>query len=205
MNIIRKIDYWFSQRMFVLRRHLDYRQGELLCRKLADRAGASRECIHFTYPFYVSGSKYIQFCGKVFSHPGMRIECIDYYAGHRHQPHLVIGKDVFFNYYCHIGVIDEVTIGNDVLIGSHVLITDHQHGEFIEEQRDIPWTERPLVSKGPVHIEDNVWLGENVCVMPGVTIGKGSVIGANAVVTHDIPPYSIAVGTPARVINSLNF
>jgi lipopolysaccharide O-acetyltransferase len=48
-------------------------------------------------------------------------------------------------------------------------------------------------------IEDNVWLGEFVSILPGVTIGKGNIIGANSVVTQDIPPYSIAVGTPARV------
>ena len=60
--------------------------------------------------------------------------------------------------------------------------------------------DRPLISKGCVVIEDNVWLGDNVCVLPGVTIGKGSVIGANSVVTHSIPPYSIAVGTPAKIV-----
>ncbi|MBL4677498.1 MAG: hypothetical protein JKY70_15040 [Mucilaginibacter sp.] len=57
----------------------------------------------------------------------------------------------------------------------------------------------------PVIIEDNVWIGETVSVLPGVTIGKGSIIGASAVVTKNIPPYSIAVGNPAKVIKTYNF
>jgi lipopolysaccharide O-acetyltransferase len=63
---------------------------------------------------------------------------------------------------------------------------------------------QPLKVPGPVVIEDEVWLGERVCVMPNVTIGKHSVIGANSVVTKDIPPYCIAVGVPARIIKQYN-
>lgn len=59
---------------------------------------------------------------------------------------------------------------------------------------------RRLGCKGPIIIEDNVWLCEGVVVLSGVRIGKSSIIGANSVVTHDIPPYSIAVGIPAKVI-----
>ncbi len=67
----------------------------------------------------------------------------------------------------------------------------------------IPPIKRQLYSKGPVRICRNVWLGEKVTILPNVTVGEGSVIGANSVVTHDIPPYSIAVGNPARVIRSV--
>ncbi|OHB58918.1 MAG: hypothetical protein A2Y12_17715 [Planctomycetes bacterium GWF2_42_9] len=63
---------------------------------------------------------------------------------------------------------------------------------------------QPLVNPGTVQIEDEVWLGEGVCVMPNVTIGKHSVIGSNAVVTKNIPPYSVAVGIPAKVIRQYN-
>ena len=60
---------------------------------------------------------------------------------------------------------------------------------------------RQLVSKGEVIIEDNVWIGNNVCILGGVRIGMGSIIGANTVVTKDIPPYSIAAGVPAKIIS----
>lgn len=60
-----------------------------------------------------------------------------------------------------------------------------------------------LISKGPVVIEDNVWIGEHACIMPGTTIGKGSIVGANAVVTKDVPPYSLVGGVPAKLIKTL--
>ena len=62
-----------------------------------------------------------------------------------------------------------------------------------------------MLDSRPVFIEDNVWIGEFVSVLPGVRIGEGSVIGTMSVVTHDIPPFSIAVGSPARVIKRFNF
>jgi acetyltransferase-like isoleucine patch superfamily enzyme len=88
-------------------------------------------------------------------------------------------------------------------MGRKVFITDNSHGSFTREQLDIRPNYRPLISKGPVIIEENVWIGEMVCIMPGVTIGRGSIIGANAVVTKSIPPYSIAAGVPAKVIKQL--
>lgn len=63
---------------------------------------------------------------------------------------------------------------------------------------------RPLVSKGTVVIEDNVWIGEMVCIMPGIRIGKSSIIGANAVVTKDVPSYCVVGGNPAKVIKNLD-
>ena len=67
----------------------------------------------------------------------------------------------------------------------------------------MPVAKRRLHSKGPIIIEDNVWIGENACILENVRIGKCSIIGANAVVTHDIPPYSVAVGVPAKVIKTI--
>lgn len=154
------------------------------------------------FPHYIIGHKYIKF--KSFtSQPGLRIECIDTYYNQKFYPRLNIGKGVSFNYRCHIGVINEVIIGDDVLIGSNVLITDHSHGtNSIEDIDEAPET-RKLYSSGRVVIEEKVWIGENVCVLPNVTIGCNSIIGANSVVTHDIPPYSVAVGCPARVIRTI--
>lgn len=60
-----------------------------------------------------------------------------------------------------------------------------------------------MYTKGPIIINDNVWIGEKATICPGVTIGKGSIIGANAVVTKSIPPYSVAVGCPAIIIKQL--
>jgi len=118
-------------------------------------------------------------------------------------------KDCGFeiNDYVHIGAINSVTIGNNVLIASKVFISDHNHGFYgIDGKHDHPDTipkDREL-SCAPVVIGDNVWIGEFVSVLPGVTIGDGSIIGSMSVVTKNIPPYSIAIGSPAKVIKQFD-
>ena len=117
---------------------------------------------------------------------------------------LRIGSNINASDFVHIGCSNAVTIGNDVLIGSKVLITDHSHGEIAESL--IPGREiqapnlRPLVSKGPVVIERAVGIGDGSCVLSGVTIGEGSIIGANSVVVSDIPPRTVWGGIPAKQI-----
>ncbi|MEN5058249.1 acetyltransferase [Sphingobacterium kitahiroshimense] len=120
---------------------------------------------------------------------------------------LHIGKDVQINDHVHIAAGERVYIGNDVLIASRVFISDLNHGTYSGSKQDSPLTtpnsrERPTK---PVVINDNVWIGEGVCILSGVSIGKGSIIGALSVVTKDIPDYCIAVGSPARVIKFYNF
>jgi acetyltransferase-like isoleucine patch superfamily enzyme len=118
-------------------------------------------------------------------------------------PVLSIGNHCLFRHGCHITATNSVKIGNCLLTGTNVLITDNSHGMTTREHMCLPFNERPMVSKGPVVIGSKVWLGNNVCVMSGVTIGDGVIIGANSVVTHDVPAYSVAVGIPAKVIKQL--
>jgi acetyltransferase-like isoleucine patch superfamily enzyme len=87
-------------------------------------------------------------------------------------------------------------IGDYVRIGPHTIIVPANHGF---SRIDIPIYLQPITKKG-IKIEDDVWIGANVVITDGVTIHRGAVIGAGAVVTKDIPPYSVAVGVPARVI-----
>jgi acetyltransferase-like isoleucine patch superfamily enzyme len=120
---------------------------------------------------------------------------------------IIIGEDVQINDYVHIGAVGSITIGNNVLMASKIYISDHNHGNYDENSSDHTLSnpiDRKAICK-PVIIEDNVWIGESVCVLPGVTIGKGSVIGALSVVVKSIPPYSIAVGSPAKVVKKYNF
>lgn len=116
---------------------------------------------------------------------------------------LFFGENVQINDFVHIAAKESVKIGNNVLIASKVFISDLNHGSYAGGENDIkPYSIprlRPETSK-PVTIGDNVWLGESVMILPGVTIGEGAVVGAASVVTKDIPPFSIAVGNPARVI-----
>lgn len=115
---------------------------------------------------------------------------------------LKVGNNVQFNDNVHIAACKEIVIGDNVLVASRVFITDHNHGSFpFEDEFELNVSKRKL-SFSPVIIEDNVWLGESVCVMSGVKIGENSIIGAGAVVTKSIPKNSIAVGNPAKVIKT---
>ncbi len=133
----------------------------------------------------------------------LRLDAIRHYDNQSFEPEVVIGNNVTLNSFCHIGCINKVHIGNNVLIASKVFISDHSHGDVTSEVLKYPPAERRLTSKGPVIIEDNVWIGENVCVFGNVTIGKNCIIGANSVVTKSIPDNCVAIGSPARILKRL--
>ena len=109
---------------------------------------------------------------------------------------LHIGTGCVFGYNNHITAVGSVCIGDNVLTANNVYISDNLH---TYEDITRPIMHQPVVLKGKVEIGDGCWLGENVAII-GASIGKNCVIGANAVVTSDIPDYSVAVGVPARVI-----
>lgn len=158
-------------------------------------------------PFRIFGKRYIS-VGKGFnSGRYFRVEVFE--AGMKKRPTLQFGENVKINDFVHIGCIEKIVIKDNVLIGSHVLITDHNHGDSSGEgdslsSPDVPPDLRPLTSEEVV-IEENVWIGEFVSILPGTRIGKGSIIGTMSVVKGPVPPYSIAVGTPVRVVKTFNF
>ena len=119
------------------------------------------------------------------------------------NPQLEIGDRVSIGEYSHITCANKVVIGNGVLTGRFVLITDNSHGNNTKEIADISPLAREIHSNGPVHIGENVWIGDKVTILPNVKIGKGCIIAANAVVTKDIPEYSVAAGIPAKIIKTI--
>lgn len=125
------------------------------------------------------------------------IDTIEKYGDVVYSPRIEIGNKTYIGRNSHIISCQRIQIGNQVVMADKVYITDNLHGY---EEISSSVLDTNLVSPGPVIIEDQVWLGENVCVMPNVTIGKHSVIGSNSVVTKSIPEYSVAVGAPAVVI-----
>jgi serine acetyltransferase len=108
---------------------------------------------------------------------------------------IVLGSDIRINRGCTIVSYSNVTIGDFAIIGEYVTIRDANHGMSTSE----PMRYQPHVSE-PVRIGPDVWIGRGACVLPGVTIGKGAVIGANSVVTRSIPEGAIAAGMPAQII-----
>ncbi|MET0303797.1 MAG: sugar O-acetyltransferase [Microbacteriaceae bacterium] len=111
--------------------------------------------------------------------------------------HITVGAGTFINYGLTALDVAPITIGADCQIGPSVQLLTPTHPVEPEPRRD------KLEAAKPIVIGDNVWLGGGAIVLPGVTIGENSVIGAGAVVTRDIPPNSVAVGNPARVVRSI--
>ena len=138
---------------------------------------------------------------------GLWLEAITKYNEQTFAPRIIIGKHVRASDFVHIAATHFVEIGDNVLMGSGVMITDHNHGKYSREHTSphIPPTLRSLDHDQQVVIGQNVWLGNGVVVTPGASIGEGSVIAANSVVIGSIPPYTIAAGAPARVRKAFNF
>lgn len=156
-------------------------------------------------PFDIRNKKNIKIGRNFTAGFGCRIEAFPLSEDNRIC--ISIGKDVQINDYVHIGAVGSITIGDNVLMASKIYISDNNHGSYDELISDHPMSipiDRKAICK-PVVIGDNVWLGESVCVLPGVTIGEGCVVGALSVVTKSIPPYSIAVGNPAKVVKEYDF
>jgi acetyltransferase-like isoleucine patch superfamily enzyme len=114
---------------------------------------------------------------------------------------LSIGEGSIIGNFNHIYATSEIVIGKKVLTADKVYIADNRH-EY--ENVLTPILEQPIKQLKKVFIGDGTWIGENVCIL-GVSVGKNCVIGANSVVTKDIPDFSVAVGSPAMVIKKYNF
>lgn len=120
------------------------------------------------------------------------------------NPRIVIGDNCSIGEFVHISAINSITIGNNVLMGRRVTITDNSHGmNLSRSEMQIPPNQRKLYSKGRVIIDDNVWIGDKATILAGVRIGFASIVGANAVVTKDVPAYSIVGGIPAKVLRTI--
>jgi len=153
---------------------------------------------------WIKNPKYISI-GKNFSSLyHLRLEAWDRFQGEEFHPEIIIGDNVVCNSDVHIGAINKIIIGNNVLMASRIYISDHSHGNIAFNDLEKTPAARPLYSKGPVIIEDNVWIGEGVCILPGVTIGENCIIGANAVVNKSFPKNSVVAGIPARLIKTLD-
>ena len=123
--------------------------------------------------------------------------------GGEHTPSITIGKDCSFGEYNHITSTNKIEIGDHLLTGRWVTITDNSHGDAELGMLKQSPIMRPVVSKGPVIIGVNVWIGDKATILPGVTIGDGAVIAANSVVTKDVDSYCIVAGNPARVVKQI--
>lgn len=152
------------------------------------------------YPFIITGKESIDIGENTIILKNSRIQ--NYTAKNGLTNKIKIGNNCYIGYNFTILNASIVNIGDNVLIASNVMITSENHG--MNPESNINYSEQPLITK-PVEIDSGVWIGQNVCILPGTRIGKKSIIGANSVVTKDVPEYSIAVGSPAKVIKKYDF
>lgn len=149
----------------------------------------------------IIGCKMISLGNHFFANSLLRIEVF----GNGKTLKLIIGENVGIGRNVHIGVNNKVEIGDNVLIGSNVLITDHNHGVYSGVNQSSPFeppSRRVISENGSIKVESNVWIGDGVVILPNTLIGSGSIIGANTVVTKNIPSNVIVGGNPAKVLKS---
>ncbi len=155
----------------------------------------------------IRGMKFIKIGRNFYSKDMLWLDAVSYYLNFNFSPYIEIGDNVSFSRNVHIGATGKIKIGNGVMIGSNVLISDHQHGYYEGSEQSAPTlmpSKRPLSSGNSIVIEDNSWIGDGVTILPGVKVGEGSIVGANSVVSRSLPPYTINVGCPAVSIKAYN-
>ncbi|MFC0514813.1 acyltransferase [Mucilaginibacter angelicae] len=155
------------------------------------------------YPLDLLGGKHITIGENVIIGKRGILTAWDRYGYDSFSPAISIGNRTSIGEDCHITAIHNITIGNNVLIGKKVTISDNSHGQTNIAELNLPPIDRPLYSKGPVIIEDGVWIGDKVTIVANVRLGKNSIIGANSLVTKDVPENCVVGGVPAQILKEM--
>lgn len=159
------------------------------------------DSVHIMSSMTIVGGKYI----SIGEHTHFDKECVLTAYDHTldestFTPEIQIGTCCDFGAWNHITAINHIVIGDNVLTGKWVTITDNNHGETDMETLQTPPLMRKVISKGAVTIGNNVWIGDKATILSGVSIGEGAVIAANSVVTKDVPAHSVVGGNPAKIL-----
>ena len=197
------------RRLFVRLGVLLYRLRGPIARATLPRFGNSPGNLTIDLPRNISGAERIFFGDDVALGPGTFLIAVTRYPTTKmaspefpaeaqvFEPTLRIGNRVTATANLQVFVQHSVTIEDDVMFASNVFLNDGSHGY---QTATVPYKYQPIFRIAPIVVGRGSWIGQNVVIMPGVTIGEHALIGANSVVTESVPPRCIAAGSPARVL-----
>lgn len=203
-RILQKFERKIGIRLGLLIRSIDDELDRLSLPRFAN----SPRNLHFESPRRVSNPACIWIGDDVSLGPGCLLSPTRRYPGafmqgaadveiQEFDPVIRIGNRVSVTGHLTIGAVSRVEIGDDALLASHIFIADNQHGH---SSASLPFKYQQLEKISPVSIGRGCWIGEHVVIMPGVSIGEMSIVGANSVVTESVPPRTIVAGCPAKII-----
>ena len=147
-------------------------------------------------PLMIYGKKNISIGNHVMIRDGARIEAVEKWGEVKYNPSITIGDYTKIEQNLHMTCASSVKIGEECVVLANVMITDINHCDDNIEQSVM---KQRIDTKATI-IGDRCFIGKNACIMPGVKLGQGVVVGANAVVTHNVPDYCVVAGVPARII-----
>ena len=205
-EILANISYRLCTPLFMrnMRQRNDYLRS-LWLKKQFKKTGVS---VLFQKVDFLKGAEHILIGDNTFFEKNLYLSAWDSYTTKESvqtfTPSIKIGSNCHFGAFNHITAINSIEIGDNLLTGKNVTITDNSHGSSNLNDLLIEPVLRPLISKGPIKIGSNVWIGDKATILPNVTIGDGAVIAANAVVTKNVPAYTVAAGNPAKIIKIVN-
>ena len=160
----------------------------------AVRAGAKA---YINRPRCIDGPQFIQIGDHSTVDRYGWLSALESYGDVKYKPSIVIGDDVHIGRYACITSISSIAIEDGCLISEHVYISDHSHGTDPDKGLIV---NQALLSKGPVRIGAHSFIGYRACILPGVILGRHCIVGANSVVTHSFPDFSVVAGCPARLM-----
>ena len=149
------------------------------------------------------GSRLISIGARSYIHSNCFLGCWKKYHKQEFTPSIIIGEDCNIGQYTQITACNKIIIGNGLLTGKFVLISDNSHGGLSKEESLIPPNKRLLKSKGEIIIGNNVWIGDKASILAGVHIGDNVIVAANSVVTKSVQSNCLIAGAPAKIVKSL--